>query len=126
MSNKTVNFDIWDRVMIAEILGGSPVPNASAMRKIIRVLDLIEVSDEEKVAAGWTEVQPGVVNWKNECPADIVFEGNILVYLKKRIVDHTESGGWKGLHSKRAYKLLDKLGYEWPKDPDEELPEIGK
>lgn len=118
MSNVTVNLDIWDRVMMSEILGTEPVPNASAMRKIIRVLDVIEVKDDEKPAAGWNEIQPGVVNWTNECPTDVVFEGNLLVYLRKRIVDYTEKGGWKGIHSRRAYKLLNKLG--WTPAEDEE------
>ena len=104
---KNVTLTIWERVQLTTLMAqqrGFP----SDYRRFIRVLDVVELTEDERKAVGYTAtVTDGRLDfdWKQAQDFELSFED---ADWKTMIDAVTSFSGWPG--DRRVGVLLDKLG----------------
>lgn len=104
---KTLTLDIWERVQLTTLMAQQR-GNPAQYRRSIRVLDVVELSEEEREAVGYeATVTDGRLdfNWKHEWKYELSFEDADWKTLTAAV---TSFGGWPT--DRRVGALLDKLG----------------
>jgi hypothetical protein len=104
---KTLNLTIWERVQLTTLMAQQR-GNPQQYRKSIRVLDVVELNEEEQEAVGYeATVTNGRLdfNWKHERDFELSFEDADYKTLTMAV---TSFDGWPT--DRRVGALLDKLG----------------
>lgn len=77
------------------------------MRKVDAILDLVDLTADEKKAVGWTEGMDGTYRWDDTTYAiEVDFkDANLVAVL------HTwlNNNAWRGIDAKKVLQLFDKL-----------------
>ena len=67
---KTVELSVWERVQLAQYINRSDAKaDLSGMKQALKVLDILELTEEEKAEIGWTD-EPTFLTCPH-CQADI-------------------------------------------------------
>lgn len=104
---KTLTLNIWERVQLATVMAqqhGNPVQ----YRRYIRVLDVVEMTEDEREAVGYETTVIGNrldFNWKRGQEYELSFED---ADWKTLVTTATSFKGWPT--DRRVGTLLDKLG----------------
>lgn len=104
---KTLTLNIWERVQLTS-LTAQQRGNPQQYRKSIRVLDVVELSEDEREAVGYKETVTGGrldFNWEREQDFELSFED---ADYKTLVTAATSFTGWPA--DRRVGTLLDKLG----------------
>jgi hypothetical protein len=100
----------WERIMLFQIVGGLRGPVA-LIRNAGKLLDILELRDEDAEQIGLVITDRGVVHWRNqERTWQIVIDDRNLATLLTNAVKGFE--GWQPGDVKRIEALLAKLGIE--------------
>jgi hypothetical protein len=104
---KTLNLNIWERVQLTTLMAQQR-GNPQQYRKSIRVLDVVELNEDEREAVGYeATVTDGRLDfdWKHERDFELSFEDADWDTLLAAV---TSFSGWPT--DRRVGALLDKLG----------------
>lgn len=99
---KTIKLTIWDRLVIAGLIGAMTNVDVATIRKAAKVLDLVEISDGERATINM-RVEEGMLMWDDDYEREIAFDGDILTFLRERVASHQ---GWQGSDARRVVRLL--------------------
>ena len=106
---------VWERLQLVRAVGGLTGCNAATLRKAIKALDVLELSDDEKTEIGYRQLG-GNMTWENaEMVFDLEIKDKEASALVKRAV--REFKGWKGEDARMVVPLLDRI--EGKGDDDE-------
>lgn len=99
----------WERLVIQNIVGKMPAASeVSLLRKVIRILDVAELTADEKAQLVVEENRP-LTDEELDRPWDVwVNDPDALAVLKAAVKAHQ----WQGAEARRALVLLEKLGVE--------------
>lgn len=101
----------WERLVIQSIVGKMPAASdVSLLRKVIRILDVVELSAAEKAELGAAEKENRpLTDAELDKPWEVwVNDPDALTVLKATMKTHQ----WQGADARRALVLLEKLGVE--------------
>lgn len=118
MAKRKLVLDVWERITLIDIMGQIR-GDLRLLRKAGKVLDALEMTDEEKEEVGLREPRPGVFGWDDEDAAfTIRIRDKEAAGLLKRTVEQYQ--GFTARERERVEKLCAALGIEVEDDEDEE------
>jgi hypothetical protein len=102
-----LNINTWQRIQLELLIGEVKGP-AATVRKAVKLLDVLEMSKDEKEAVGLRQVQGGMV-WDEP---DHLFsieikDGNLEVFLRELVKQKED---WPA--NRHALDLIDQLGVD--------------
>ena len=103
---KTLNLNIWERVQLTTLIAQQR-GNPAQYRRFVRVLDVVELTEDEQKAVGYEATVIGNrldFNWKQDREYELSFEDADFVTLIKAVFSFE---GW--LTDRRVGTLLDKI-----------------
>ena len=107
---KTLTLNIWERVQLTQLMAQQR-GNPQQYRKSIRVLDVVELTEDEQETVGYkaTVTTDGRLdfNWQHERDFELSFEDADFKTLTDAVYSFS---GWPT--DRRVGALLDKLGIE--------------
>jgi len=97
----------WERVMLCTVMN-SQRGDVGVMRKASKLLDVLELSAEERSAIGYVESGRGAA-WQDDSVSYHIAipDGNLAVFLVDRVKDYQD---W--YDGRKSAALFDKLGIE--------------
>lgn len=105
-----LTLNTWERVTLT-LLVGRVSGNVAVMRKAMKALDALELSDDEKGAVGFAALPSGSLRWEDgEKTFDVEIPDKEAAALVKRVF--RENQEWQGIDAKRVVALAEKLGVE--------------
>jgi len=94
----------WERVQLYAVLGAQR-GDVALIRRLIKVLDMLELTDDEKEAVGYEDISAGAAKWEKRDHIFIIMlekeQFNLLVEIAKDFKD------WPA--SRFVVDLFDKL-----------------
>ena len=107
----TIQLTTWDRVIIANIIGALQ-GDVKLMRKADKIIDLIELTSEERGAVNFNyDERAQFATWEDqERKWDVTFnDPESLVFLKETLRGKSD---WPALQRKQVLRLYAELGIE--------------
>lgn len=102
-----LNLNTWQRVQL-ELLVGAVKGAASTVRKAVKLLDVLEMSDAEKEEVGFRAVNGGFVWDKPDHLFEIeIRDGNLETFMRELVKQKED---WPA--NRNAISLFDQLGIE--------------
>lgn len=104
--------NVWQRVMLG-LAVGSAKGNVAVIRKAMKAMDILELSDVEKNEVGYISLPNGDVQWAN---SDKVYElefkdKEVPALIKRMFGQYT---GWNASDGERIMKLAAVLDLDEP------------
>lgn len=110
-----MKLDTWERVMLTEIIGNMRGDYVTITHKAGKLLDLIELTEDEKKEIGFVRFGNGNVVWQGDKEWEIeIKDRNLLALLNQQVSLFT---GWQRMDKDRVKHLREKLGI--PEPPSE-------
>jgi len=102
-----LNLNTWQRVQLEKLVGDVKGA-ASTVRKAVKLLDILEMSDEEKTKVGFRQ-QGGMLLWDDlEHTWEVeIKDGNLEVFLRELVKGKTD---WPV--NRYAIDIFDQFGLE--------------
>lgn len=105
-----LNLTTWQRVMCSLIIGGVQ-GDIRAFRTGCRLLEVLELSEEDQAMAGFEVLPDGGFRWSNaQHRFEISIEGDDLDMLRRHVQTHQWSIGESRVHLREVDDLLEQLG----------------
>lgn len=105
-----LNLTTWQRVMCSLIIGGVQ-GDIRAFRTGCRLLDVLELSDEDQAAVGFQVLPDGSFKWTNLTHRfELEIEGDELDMLRRHVQSHQWRIGESRVHLREVDNLLEQLG----------------
>lgn len=102
------------------IITGQVQGNVAVMRKAIKALDILELSEAEQRQVGFATLPDGALRWNNDVPAfDLEIKDKEAAALVQRVF--SEYQGWQGTDARRVLALAAKLGLGAVEDKEDTL-----
>lgn len=102
----TATLNVWERMAIFNV-AASQQGDRRTMRKVDSILDLVDLTKDEKEKVGWTEGGDGSYHWQDTAyEVEVDFkDANLVAVL------HTwlNANAWRGIDAKKVLQLFDKL-----------------
>ena len=110
-----MKLDTWERVMCAEIIGSMRGDYVTITHKAGKLLDLLELSVDEKKEIGFVKFDNGNVIWQGNKEWEIeIKDGNLLALLQQQV---SIFQNWSRTEMNKVKSLREKLGI--PEPPSE-------
>ena len=102
-----LKLNTWQRVQLEMLVGGAKGPAATS-RKAVKLLDILEMNDEEKAQVGFRQ-DGGIIQWEDlEHVWDIeVKDGNLEAFLRELVRGKTD---WTV--NRNVVGIFDQLGIQ--------------
>jgi hypothetical protein len=102
-----IELTTWERIQLLRLTYGQTGKNAGELRQFIRIMNVLELSDEEKRWIGFREMTDGGTEWDDtEREFELEFEREDFALLKARVDSFTE---WPVVGAQLIVNMLDKL-----------------
>lgn len=102
----TATLNVWERMAIFNVVAQQQ-GDRRTMRKVDALLDLVDLTADEKKKVGWVEGVEGSYHWTDtEYVIEVDFkDANLVAVL------HTwlNANAWRGIDAKKVLQLFDKL-----------------
>lgn len=107
-----MKLDTWERVMLTEIIGSMRGDYVTITHKAGKLLDLLELTEDEKKEIGFVRFDNGNVVWQGDKEWEIeIKDGNLLALLNQQVSLFTD---WRRIDKDRVKQLRAKLGIPEP------------
>jgi len=103
----TVN--VWQRLTLVQVLG-EVRGNAATIRKVLGLLDIFELTEEEKAEVGYKINADGAVLWEHNCTYDMEVTGKVEGDILCKSVKNYQA--WPVKKSEEIFALFSQLGIE--------------
>ena len=110
-----MKLDTWERVMCSEIVGSMRGDYVTITHKAGKLLDLIELSEDEKKEIGFVRFDNGNLIWQGNKEWEIEIKDENLVALLQQQVSIFQN--WSRSDMNKVKSLREKLGI--PEPPSE-------
>jgi len=105
-----LNLTTWQRLMCIQALNGQ-TGHISAVRKALRLLEILELNEEERVAVELRELQPGQYIWTDtQRRFELEIKDRELAAFLRRAVG--AYGQWPVNQARQVADLFEQLGIE--------------
>jgi hypothetical protein len=81
---KTITLTTWQRALILNILSGTR-GDLRTVNKALKVIDILEFTEEEKSRLGLIISSDGSMTWTNPSASDHSIDDNLIVFIKETI-----------------------------------------
>ncbi len=109
----------WQRIMAVQALNGQ-TGHISTIRKALKLLEILELNEEERVAVELRELQPGQYMWTDtQRRFELEIKDRELAAFLRRAVE--QYGQWPVEYAAHVLDLCQQLGIEEGSDGDEDL-----
>lgn len=103
---------VWQRIMCVQTLNAQ-AGHISTIRKALKLLEILELNEEERVAVGLRELQPGQYMWTDtQRRFELEIKDRELAAFLRRAVE--QFGQWPVEHAAEVLDLFQQLGADEP------------
>ena len=105
-----ITLTTWERIICFNAVSSLRGLDAGGMRKAAKLLDIVELNEDEKKAIGFVLFPDGTANWNEKANNDwgiVIADGNLVEFLKQAIQkpDIVVTG-----KAREMVRLFDKFG----------------